>query len=512
MRRNSFSNRLLCITALIGTASLLFLAYACNEMTGVVDADRGVPTKGDFSSSSRNDSVQGYLIGFYGNPDEDLIRGFGGSVLRAYKNANILHINVPEQAFRELENNENVKFIEHNGIAIAMSDLDNHHYCSYDDYVCAEGDFVNSYYMSRIGAHMAWGRKITGKKDIRLAILAGGIDVTHNDIKIDRDEGVSFITEGPPSEWHQSVDLCGHCTHVAGIAGANGRAHGGLIGVAPDVTLVPVKILGPGRTQYWSTVIAGIDWSISNKIKIINMPLGGTYSRAVEEIVDAAWDAGILLVAAAGNRGEFSSPDVVYPAALDKVIAVSAANRTVDGIADFSSRGPEVELIAPGQFVYSTVLGNGYGYWSGTSMASAYVAGVAGLVWSNNTNLTNMQVRTRLTDTAEDLLLDRLDQGSGLVRADKALGINENGTGIPPFSFTIFATAGEGGTIEPSGKVIVPEGGSISFSITPDDYYVIKYVLVDDVPEIPAKEYNFTNVRDNHTINVIFWPGENPSE
>lgn len=508
MKRDSYSNRLLLLTAFCFTASLLFLAYACKEMPGVFDADSAIPTTGDQSSALTDDSIQGYLIGFFGKPDEDLILGSGGQVIRAYNNADILHIDVPEQALRELENNPDVMFIEPNAIARAMSDFDKYYDCSYDDYVCGDAAAINTFHLSRIGAHIAWGKEITGKKDIRLAILAGGIDVTHDDLAIDYSEGASFITDGPLSEWHQSVDLCGHCTHVAGIAGADGRINGGMLGVAPDITLVPVKVLGPGRTQYWSTVIAGIDWSISNEINIINLPLGGSYSRAVEAIVDAAWDAGILLVAAAGNMGEYDNPGVVYPAALDKVIAVAAANRTVYGIASISSRGPEVELIAPGEFVISTILSNEYGYWSGTSMASAFVAGVAGLVWSHNPNLTNMEVRTRLRESAEDLHFGQSEQGFGLVRADKALGIDETNAGIPKGTYTIIASAGEGGTIEPSGTVIVHEGGNISFSITPHDQYIIMDILVDNGPVVHAKEYTFTNVRDNHTIHVTFAYGD----
>ena len=506
MKRDSYSNRLLLMTALFFTATLLFLAYACNEMPGVLDADSGTPKTGVQSSALTNDSIQGYLIGFFGKPDEDLIIGAGGQVLRTYKNADVLHIDVPVQALKWLENNPKVKFVEPNGIVRAMSDFDNFYYCSYDDYVCVGGMGLNTntFHMSRIGARTAWEKEITGIRDIRLAIIAGGIDVSHPDLAIDYSEGVSFITDGPASEWHQSVDWCGHCTHLAGIAGADGRASGGLLGVAPGITIVPVKVFGKELAQYWSTVIAGIDWCISNDINIINMPLGGTYSMAVEAIVDAAWDAGILLVAAAGNMGENLTPGVVYPGALNKVIAVAATNRRVDGIAGFSSRGPEVELTAPGDFVYSTILGNTYGYWSGTSMASAFVAGVAGLVWSYNPNLTNMEVRNRLRESAEDLNVTRSEQGFGLVRADKALGIDEAVTGIPPFTYTIIVSAGEGGIIEPSGTVVVQEGGSITFSIIPHEQYEIMYILVDNEPVDPANEYKFTNIRDNHTIHARF--------
>ncbi|TVQ08239.1 MAG: hypothetical protein EA364_15750, partial [Balneolaceae bacterium] len=101
---------MLLVTAVICTASLLFFANACNDKMGIVDADKGFPAE------SISELGQGYLIGFHGKPDENLIRGVGGHILRAYKNFPILHIDVPEEALQGLRDNPNVRYVKRNAI------------------------------------------------------------------------------------------------------------------------------------------------------------------------------------------------------------------------------------------------------------------------------------------------------------------------------------------------------------------------------------------------------------
>ncbi len=116
-----------------------------------------------------------------------------------------------------------------------------------------------------------------------------------------------------------------------------------------------------------------------------------------------------------GNRDT-----VEYPGGYASVIAVAASDSN-DARASFSSTGPDVELIAPGVSILSTIPEGGYAYYSGTSMASPHVAGVAALVLTANSSLTNVEVRSILQQTAENLGLKQEHQGFGLVRADLAV-------------------------------------------------------------------------------------------
>ena len=591
MLRNTFTNRLLLVTAVLFTASLLFFANACNEKLGVVDAEKDFPAIGDISSEFIGDFGEGYLIGFHGKPDEDLVRGAGGRVIHTYRNFPVIHMDIPEQALRGLERAPGVKFIERNGIARTMFDFSSH--CPANEYYCAHGK-IKTYHLSRIGAQAAW-QSSTGQ-GIRIAILDTGIDGSHKDLKKNlAQDGFTAFNTGPPRNRHWHVDPDGHGTHVAGIAGASGQVGdytNALAGVAPDVTLVSVRVLGGGGGT-WSNIAAGIDWCIDNEIDIINMSLGGVYSETVDLSTQTAWNAGLLLVAAAGNMGAYDNDDVIYPAALEQVIAVSSANLEVDDIRHSSSRGPEVELIAPGSAIFSTYTNElGYLRMSGTSMASPFVAGVAALIWSNDSELSNQQVRDLLSGHTEDLGLDPDLQGSGLVRADKVLGVetvhlsgvvsgsgsddplfaatlslDQNGTGFstvtagdmghhlfvpsgdyaatvsypydfddltdnltvymgqpaihnfilsddgddddngepPPVeTYTITASAGTGGTINPFGEVVVNEGANQMFTIAASSGFQISDVLVDGYSVGAVSNYTFNNVTANYTIHAKF--------
>ena len=120
------------------------------------------------------------------------------------------------------------------------------------------------------------------------------------------------------------------------------------MGVAPAATLYAVKVLSAGGSGNWSWLISGIDWCIKRRIKVLSMSLGGASApSALEAMCNAAWNKELLLIAAAGNSGATSSPGVGVPAKYANVIAVSAIDNA-STIAPFSSRGPEVELSAPG--------------------------------------------------------------------------------------------------------------------------------------------------------------------
>ena len=206
------------------------------------------------------------------------------------------------------------------------------------------------------------------------------------------------------------------CMHIA--------AHNnsiGVIGVAPGAELYAVKVLdqyGGGRI---SDVVEGIEWAVQNDMDIISMSLGtNEYSQALNDSSASAYNAGILLVASAGNNGDgnLSTNDVMYPAKLESVIAVSAIDQNNIAVS-WSADGSEVELAAPGVGIYSTWLDGGYHSMSGTSMAAPFVSGVAALMMQNNTGASPDEIRAAMAYNAIDLGVQGRDNvyGFGLVQA-----------------------------------------------------------------------------------------------
>lgn len=245
-----------------------------------------------------------------------------------------------------------------------------------------------------------------------------GIDYTHPELSAQYAGGYDFVNgDSDP------MDDQGHGTHVAGTVAAERDGYG-VVGVAPQVQLYALKVLGSDGSGSFSNVIAALDWCVNNGIQVTNNSYWSSQDPGtiVKDAFDAAYAAGVLHVASAGNSGNPAGrgDSVGYPARYPSVIAVSATTKT-DSRASYSSTGPDLELSAPGSAVNSTLLGGGYGEKSGTSMASPHVAGTAAVVWYANPGWSNSQVRRQMIDTAEHLGAHNL-YGHGLVRADLAVG------------------------------------------------------------------------------------------
>ena len=239
---------------------------------------------------------------------------------------------------------------------------------------------------------------------IKVAVLDTGI-FAHDDLNIAG--GTSIVSE-------DYNDNNGHGTAVAGVISALINEEG-LIGVSPDVNLYAVKIMNSSVGQL-SDAIDGVDWAIKNNMNIISMSFGyNAYSQIFKEKLEEAYENNILLISAAGNNGG----DVVYPAKYSTVIAVGATDEN-NQTASFSAHGYELELVASGVDINTTTNANDYGLFSGTSLSAPHVTGVAALIWSYNTNLTNEELRAKLANDAIDLGEEGKDDyfGYGLVHVD----------------------------------------------------------------------------------------------
>jgi subtilisin len=276
--------------------------------------------------------------------------------------------------------------------------------------------------VDRVDAELVWPLGNTGDP-IKVGIIDTGISNKHPDLLSNVKGGVNIIN--PLKSWN---DDNGHGSHVAGIVAAVDNDIG-VIGVGPQIDLYAIKVLNASGSGYLSDVIEGIQWAVAKGMQVINMSLGTASDvQSFHEAIVAAKNAGVVIVAAAGNTGGA----VTYPAAYPEVIAVSATDET-NNLASWSSRGPEVDLAAPGVSIYSTYKGTGYATLSGTSMAAPHVTGAAALLL--NTPVTTAydfnlngkwdpdEVKKKLEDRAVDLGDPGFDNlyGWGLVNAYNAV-------------------------------------------------------------------------------------------
>lgn len=282
--------------------------------------------------------------------------------------------------------------------------------------------------LERLGAPAAW-QITTGAPDIIVAMLDTGVDSTHPDRPINLLAGPNLIRNGPPH------DDNGHGTHLAGIVAAATNNGIGVAGVAPGVAVGAIKALDARGETDDAHVTQAIAWVVQAGARIMNLALvrSGQPSPALADALRAGRQAGILFVAAAGNCGDGLDPrcqgqvnPIQYPAALPEVLAVAATDY-LDRRPSFSGYHDYVALSAPGMDILSTCWpGEDKGLYcakSGTSMAAAYVSGVAALVRSVNVHLTPEAVTRILLRSTIDLGPRGRDPyfGAGLINAHLAV-------------------------------------------------------------------------------------------
>ncbi|MGX6445256.1 S8 family peptidase [Neobacillus sp. K501] len=343
------------------------------------------------SSTAAELESEKVIVVFNKNADSSLVDKYG-IVDQELEKAAAVSATIPIGAIDLLEANPNVKSVEKDTLVKIKNE-------------------TQDWGIKTTNAPQSWSSGYTGK-GVKIAVIDSGI-AQHEDLTISG--GVSFVS-GSSSFYDDN----GHGTHVAGIIGAKKNSLG-VVGIAPESSLFAVKVLDSSGEGYLSDIIAGIEWSIENKMDIINLSVGSNLpSDALRNVIDNAYTNGILVVAAAGNAGtsDGTGDNVEYPAKYPSVIAVSAIDANKNR-ASFSSTGSEVDISAPGARIKSTYLNNGYAYLSGTSMAAPFVSGDLALLKQAHPTLTNNELRNLLDGNALDLGQKGKDPwfGYGLVQA-----------------------------------------------------------------------------------------------
>jgi len=266
--------------------------------------------------------------------------------------------------------------------------------------------------ITRIDADDAWS--LSSGLGVKVAVIDTGIDTDHPDLKDNLAGCVNKISSRKTCE-----DDNGHGTHVAGIIAAKDN-NLGVVGVAPNAKIYAVKVLDRRGGGYLSDVIEGLDWAVANQMQVVNMSLGTSSNvTSFYEAVKRVKAAGIIQVAAAGNSGPGTNT-VTYPAKYSEVIAVAATD-SADNVPSWSSRGPEIDLAAPGVNINSTYLSGKYKLLSGTSMSAPHVTGVVALRLFLKPGESSAQIEAVLEAYQDPLPLDPTLVGAGLVNAYKVV-------------------------------------------------------------------------------------------
>ncbi|MBO0603739.1 S8 family peptidase [Sporosarcina sp. E16_3] len=222
--------------------------------------------------------------------------------------------------------------------------------------------------------------KDTKGKGITVAILDTGCDSSHPDLQNQIIGGRNF-TDDDGSNPDIFLDYNGHGTHVAGTIAAQ-QNDKGVVGVAPEASLLIVKVLNRKGSGQYGWIIAGIHYAIEQKVDIISMSLGGpTDMPELHEAIKKALATNILVVCAAGNEGDGddSTDEFAYPGCYNEVISVGAINLERSP-SDFTNSHNEIDLVAPGEKILSTYLNGKFATLSGTSMAAPHVSGALALI------------------------------------------------------------------------------------------------------------------------------------
>jgi subtilisin family serine protease len=224
-----------------------------------------------------------------------------------------------------------------------------------------------------VGLPAAWAAVPSGRT-VTVAVIDSGICASHPDLAGRITTGYDFVEND-----NDPQDVFGHGCGVAGVIAANSNNAQGIAGIAPNVQIMPLRVLDEGGIGNYALIASAIIYAADNNADIINLSLAGpTYSQIMADAVAYAINKGVVVIAAAGNQARERA---FYPAAYPSVIAVGSIDPNL-AQSSFSNYGAEIDIWAPGRDILTTTNDGGYDFESGTSFAAPIVAGITAMTES----------------------------------------------------------------------------------------------------------------------------------
>ncbi len=368
-------------------------------------------------------------------------------LLHVQENSDILSI------IKDYLSNPNVEYAEPNGV-VYPGIIPNDEYFDYQwalhntgqNFMPPPSPPMNGTPDCDIDAPETWNIEI-GSPDVVIAIVDSGINYTHPDLadkiwvnedeipgnSIDDDDN-GYIDDVRGWDFHYNdsdpMDGHGHGTICAGVPGMETNNSVGGAGVCWDCQIMPIQIASETWQSLWTNIANGIKYAADNAADIISMSFGTTQvPNILKDAVDYAYDKGVFLCACAHN---YNTSDEFYPAAYENVTAVAATNQHDErcdeddwGPGSGSNYGEWVDVAAPGNLIFTTCLDKNYNYYkaySGTSLSTPMVAGLAALLLSVNPAFTPDEIKSFICDEDNvDPYISKYYIGTGRINAYKTL-------------------------------------------------------------------------------------------
>ena len=427
-------------------------------------------------SQAKDEQYQNVMVVYNDDDGKKQVLKQATKTEHTYENLHTIEGTFSKEAINSLKKTSGIKVVEKNPVTLQIENTSSSILTT----------ITPNWNINAVNAQKAWASGLTGQ-NVKVAVIDTGVAINSSLPNVKR---YSFVDDNPTTRIDESspYDIDGHGTFVSGIIAASltsSQLYGNIVGIAPDATIYSLKVFEKDGASMES-ILKALEWSIENKIDIVNMSLGTPDDDPIlKNAIQAAYNAGLTIVAAAGNDG--IGKNVEYPARYDDVIAVSSVDRS-NQISYFSNTGSKVEFTAPGSDIYSLGINGKYEKGSGTSFAAPHVTGILALLTQQYPDYNNEKLRKVLRNYTIDL---------GSKGKDPYYGY-----GLVNYNLT---TPDDVQKLEVHN--ITENSAMISFapkekSIIPSEKYNI-YINNKRIATTTGHDYTFTNLKEGTTYKVL---------
>lgn len=392
-----------------------------------------------------------YIVKYKPGQFASMMSFYGMSIKDAHAEGSYVKVNIPKeneaQVLAQIYGSGDVEYVVPNSKVYAFTTPPT-----------TEG-LKEQWHIAKVQAEAAWAKAgHRGSKKIIVAVIDTGVDYRHPDLSPNAIQGYDFRQNDNDPMDIVGAQNPGHGTHCAGIIGGTGLVDGGIIGISPEVSIMPIRFLGEDGSGDLNNGIKAIDYAIEKGAHIISASWGAAIGRSqaapLIEAIKRADDKGVIFIAAASNDGKNNDSYEVYPANAGFTNFISvAASGPQDEKPSWSNYGKaKVHLASPGLNIMSTIPNGKYQNMSGTSMATPLVSGLVAFLKSQEPTLTGAQAKAILQKTGAKVSIQtqcdcRVDAlaATELIQAKKMYLVPAAGTYEPGSTFKIDAFNGNGG-------------------------------------------------------------------